>query len=215
MDAPARHQDQDTDADLGLHQLPGAAGTSRARITSDRVTVVRWKDWSGRGLQHLVLTERPHAIVADAVCVPADDAFAARFRIRCDASWRCRALDVELVGDRRALSLRSDGRGQWTDGAGAPLPALAGAIDVDLPITPFTNTLPIRRLRLAAGEAAEIAVAYVRPPELTVEIDHQRYTCLEPLRRYRYEAVDGSFTSEIEVDDRGLAVTYPELFRLL
>jgi hypothetical protein len=56
-------------------------------------------------------------------------------------------------------------------------------------------------------------VVYVRAPALTVEIDRQRYTCLTPLRRYRYEAVDGTFTREIEVDERGLVVTYPELFR--
>ena len=197
---------------MGLHQLPDAAGTARARITADHVTVLRWEDWSGRGLQHLVLTEGAEAIEAEAVCVPGDASFAARFRIRCDAAWRCRELRIDLVGGR-ALDLRADGDGRWTDGAGAPLPALAGAIDVDLPITPFTNTLPIRRLRLAAGQAAEIAVAYVRPPDLTVEIDHQRYTCLAPLRRYRYEAVDGTFTSEIEVDDHGLVLTYPDLFR--
>jgi uncharacterized protein len=178
------------------------------------VVVARWEDWAGRGLQHLVLAERPDGIVADAVCVVAEEGvFAARFRIRCDAGWRCRELDVEVIGEDRTLRLRGDGLGRWTDGDGASLPALAGAVDVDLPITPFTNTLPIRRLGLAAGAAAEIAVVYVRAPALTVEIDRQRYTCLTPLRRYRYEAVDGTFTQEIEVDERGLVVTYPELFR--
>jgi hypothetical protein len=151
--------------------------------------------------------------VADAVCVPGDAGFATRFRIRLDAAWRCRELEVEVVGGERALRLRGDGHGRWTDEAGAALPALTGAIDVDLPVTPFTNTLPIRRLRLAAGASAEIAVVYVRPPELTVELDRQRYTCLTPLRRYRYEAVDDSFATEIEVDERGLVVTYPGLFR--
>jgi hypothetical protein len=36
---------------------------------------------------------------------------------------------------------------------------------------------------------------------------------VEPGRRYRYEAVDGSFARELEVDARGLVVTYPGLFR--
>lgn len=176
--------------------------------------VARWEDWSGRGVQHLVLTERAEAVVADAVCLVADDGlFAARFRIRCDAAWRCRELLVEIVGEDRSLRLRGDGRGGWTDGAGAALPALAGALDVDLPITPFTNTLPIRRLGLAAGASAELAVVYVRAPALSVALDHQRYTCLEPLRRYRYEAVDGSFTAEIDVDADGLVTHYPGLFR--
>jgi len=178
------------------------------------VGVVRWTDWSGRGLQHVVLTERADAIVAEAVCIVAEDAaFAARYRIQCDAEWRCRELDVDVIGAARTLRLRGDGRGHWVDGDGTRLAALEGAVDVDLPITPFTNTLPIRRLGLAAGASAELAVVYVRAPELSVEVDRQRYTCLEPRRRYRYEAVDGSFSAELEVDSLGLVLTYPGLFR--
>ena len=176
--------------------------------------VARWADWSGRGLQHVVVTERADAIVAEAVCIVAEEAvFAARYRIQCDTAWRCRELDVEVIGAARRLRLRGDGHGHWTDGDGARLAALDGAIDVDLPITPFTNTLPIRRLGLAAGGSAELAVVYVRAPELSVEVDRQRYTCIEPLRRYRYEAVDGTFSAELEVDSRGLVLAYPGLFR--
>lgn len=176
--------------------------------------IARWEDWSGRGLQHVVVTERADAIVAEAVCIVAEDGvFAARYRIECDAEWRCRELDVEVIGAARTLRLRGDGRGHWADADGTRLAALDGALDVDLPMTPFTNTLPIRRLGLAAGAAAEIAVVYVRAPELHVELDHQRYTCIEPLRRYRYNSVDGSFSAELEVDPHGLVLTYPGLFR--
>jgi hypothetical protein len=50
-------------------------------------------------------------------------------------------------------------------------------------------------------------------PELTVTTDRQRYTCIEPNRRYRYESLDSDFTRDIEVDGHGLVVTYPDLFR--
>ena len=174
----------------------------------------RWEDWSGRGLQHVVLSARADVIVAEAVCIVADDGgYAVRYRIDCDSEWRCRALDVEIIGAARKLRLRGNASGRWTDGDGTRLPALDGAIDVDLPITPFTNTLAIRRLALTAGASAELAVVYVRTPALSVELDRQRYICLEPLRRYRYEAMDGSFTAELEVDAAGLVLTYPGLFR--
>ena len=176
--------------------------------------VARWEEWSGRGLQHLVLTEHADGIVAEAVCIVSEEGpFAARYRIQCDRGWRCRELDVEIIAAARTLRLRGDGRGHWTDEHGAPLTALDGAIDVDLPITPFTNTLPIRRLALAPGASAEIDVVYVRTPGLSVEVDRQRYTCLEPMRRYRYEAVDGTFEADIDVDAHGLVVVYPGLFR--
>src|SRR3989442_276922 len=98
--------------------------------------------------------------------------------------------------------------------AAAPaLFGLDGALDVDLTATPFTNTLPIRRLGLAAGRTAEILTVYVRVPELSVEADRQRYTCLEPMRRYRFESVDGDFTRDLEEDAHGLVVVYPGLFR--
>jgi hypothetical protein len=93
------------------------------------------------------------------------------------------------------------------------MPQLAGAIDIDISITPFTNTLPIRRLRLETGQAEDILAVYLQLPGLSVTTDRQRYTCLELNRRYRYESLDSDFTREIEVDAHGLVVTYPGLFR--
>ena len=39
-------------------------------------------------------------------------------------------------------------------------------IDVDISATPFTNTLPIRRLGLQPGEFAELDVAFVDAPAM-------------------------------------------------
>lgn len=68
-------------------------------------------------------------------------------------------------------------------------------------------------MRLQTGQSEEILAVYVQLPGLTVTTDRQRYTCLEPGRLYRYESIDGEFTRDIEVDDQGLVVTYPGLFR--
>jgi uncharacterized protein len=180
-----------------------------------RTVIARWKDWSGEGLEHLILRERPDGITVESLVLtpPEDTALATRYRIVCDPEWRVRRLEVSLLGESTRVELLSDGAGRWTDHAGAPLPELDGAIDVDLSATPFTNTLPIRRLALETGQAETLRVVYVRFPELEVAINRQRYTCLEPRRRYRYESVDSDFTREIEVDSDGLVVTYPGLFR--
>jgi uncharacterized protein len=180
-----------------------------------RTVIARWRDWSGEGLEHLFLRERPEGILADSAVVGADDGelFAARSRILFDTGWQARRLEVSLVGDDRRLDLTSDGVGHWTDPSGAPRPDLAGAIDVDLTATPFTNTLPIRRLGLRSGQSETIQVVYVRLPDLSVTTSRQRYTCLQSGRRYRYESVDSDFAREIEIDDDGLVVTYPGLFR--
>jgi uncharacterized protein len=185
--------------------------------TVNRTVVLRWQDWSGEGLEHLVLREAPDGVTADSVVLGSADGqlFAARYRIVCDSGWRVRRLEVSLVGEGVSLQLSSDGDGQWTDRSGAPRPDLTGAIDVDLSATPFTNTLPIRRLHLGDGQSETIRVVYVRFPDLAVTTERQRYTCLEPGRRYRFASVDSDFTRDIEVDAAGLVVTYPELFRRL
>ena len=95
------------------------------------------------------------------------------------------------------------------------LSKLTGAIDIDLSITLFTNTLPIRRLKLRAGQFAEIVTVYIYMPTLTLTTVPQRYTCLELGKRYWYESLDSDFTRDIEVDGRGLVVTYPGLFHRL
>jgi hypothetical protein len=180
-----------------------------------RTLEARWEPWTGEGLEHLTLREAPDAVSAESVILgpPEEGRFAARYRILCDGGWRVRRVDVSLLGQDRGLDLSSDGVGLWTDPSGAPRPDLSGAIDVDLSATPFTNTLPIRRLGLGRGQSETIRVVYVRLPELAVSVDRQRYTCLEPGRRYRYESVDSDFARDIEVDDDGLVVTYPGLFR--
>jgi uncharacterized protein len=182
-----------------------------------RAVVARWQDWSGNGIQHLVLREGPEEVTAEAVVLDTaeDGPFGARFRIRCDGAWRVRRVEAGLIGDDRQIDLESDGAGHWRERTGMPLPRLEGAIDVDLPLTPFTNTLPIRRLDLRAGQSAELRVVYICLPEFTVTTDPQRYTCLEASRRYRYESMDSDFVREIEVDQDGLVLTYPGLFRRL
>jgi hypothetical protein len=182
-----------------------------------RTIVARWQDWAENGIQHVVLREGPREIVAEAAVIVTEDEnrFAARFRILCDGAWRVRRVEAGVIGDDRRIDLASDGAGHWRDGAGALQPHLDGAIDVDLPVTPFTNTLPIRRLDLRAGQSADIRVAYIILPDFMVTIDPQRYVCLEPRRRYRYESLDSDFVREIDVDADGLVVTYPDLFRRL
>jgi hypothetical protein len=177
--------------------------------------IARWQDWSGKGIEHMVLTKESDQIVADAVILATidDNVFAARYRIFCATSWHVRKVEVTQIGSDLTAQLASDGVGNWVDGSAARLPSLEGAIDVDISITPFTNTLPIRRLNLQRGHSEEILTVYIQLPSFALTTDRQRYTCLEAGRRYRYESVDSDFAREIEVDNQGLVVTYPGLFR--
>ncbi len=137
--------------------------------------VARWQDWSGKSIEHLVVREDPDGIVADAAILATidDDAFAARYRILCDRSWTVRKVEIGQIGHDRTVELWNDGAGNWADASGTPLAQLKGAIDIDM-MTPFTNTLPIRRLRLQPSQSEEILAVYVQLPGLTVTTDRQR-----------------------------------------
>jgi hypothetical protein len=186
-------------------------------VDMDRRIIARWQDWSGKGVEHTVIScaEASNSAVGVVIGNTDEEPIAVQYQIRCDGSWRMKHACIEIAGGQGKAEFLSDGRGKWTNASGNPLPALDGAIDIDLSVSPFTNTLPIRRLQLAKGSSAEIRATYVHFPDLAIVIDPQRYTCLEPLRLYRYESLDSDFVREIEVDKDGLVVTYPGLFKRL
>jgi uncharacterized protein len=124
-----------------------------------------------------------------------------------DARWQFRLL--VLVLGSRSLRIEFDGTVWTVDGRERQ--DLEAAREVDISISPLSNTLPIRRLELAIGESVDITTAYVAVPDLTVVTDPQRYTRLAD-HEYRYESRDSNFERVITVDEDGLVVTYPGLF---
>jgi len=132
------------------------------------------------------------------------------YEIVCDGDWTFRTLRLEAATGERAIELESRGRGEWTVN-GEPRSDLDECIDIDLSGSPFTNSLPIRRLDLAIDDEADLVMAYVDFEELTVLPDAQRYTRLDE-DLYRYESLDSDFTRDLTVDAAGFVVEYPGLF---
>ena len=137
-----------------------------------------------------------------------------RYTIDCDPQWRTRSalVEGEAAGRPVRFALAADGSGGWTRD-GETMPALEGALDVDLGFTPATNTLPIRRLALAVGDSAPVRSAWLRFPEMRLEPLEQTYT-REAERRYRYRAlVDGEpFVARLDTDAFGRVVRYEGLW---
>lgn len=175
----------------------------------------RWKSEDGVGLEHLSLQHRDDVIVADGVVIGdcGDGPFGCSYRICCDSLWRVRSVEVHAAGGA-SLVLTSDGEGHWRDGDGADQPGLSGCIDVDIAATPFTNTLPVRRLGAALRQRTGITVVYIPIPSLAACRLEQAYTLL-PDGSYLYEGPIGSFQAELELDRDGLVLRYPSLFTRL
>ncbi|MFI5272236.1 MAG: putative glycolipid-binding domain-containing protein [Ktedonobacterales bacterium] len=176
-------------------------------IDQDRSVV--WRPVSGRGSDQCSLWRDARGwrlegiVVTDAGGTPAQ----VRYAVECAPDWSTWVATCELrtASALRYLELRVR-NGRWYLG-GREVEALRGCVDVDFGFTPATNTLPVRRLRLAPGASAEVVAAWVRFPELSVQPLTQRYTRLDT-DHYRYES-DSGFTADLTVDDVGLVVDYP------
>jgi uncharacterized protein len=178
--------------------------------------VVRWLAEDGHGLEHLVMERRHDGVWVESVVVGQrfGALYGLQYRIECDAHWAVRSATLNLTGGG-SLTLRSDGAGHWCDGHEQALPELDGCIDIDISATPFTNTLPIQRLKLPQSERQFIRVAYISVPDLQVRAVEQAYTCVVAGREYTYEGIFRDFTATLKVDQDGIVGDYPTLFKRL
>jgi hypothetical protein len=140
-------------------------------------------------------------------------AWGLRYAILVDEGGRTREARVECRHDGGSASVlvEGDGRGAWRVD-GAPAPALAGCLDVDLEASAFTNAFPVRRLALAPGERADAPAAWVRAPGLAVERLEQTYARIDDgagRARYEYVAPGLGFAAALAFDDDGLVLDYP------
>jgi len=122
---------------------------------------VMWAPWEGPGLEHLRLVTSDGGVVASGLVIglEAGRPFRIGYEIRCDGRWRVREVRVATPdSEQPVLELLTDGEGRWKKRGGESVPELDGCIDVDISATPFTNTLPIRRLGLKPGEFEQLMV---------------------------------------------------------
>ena len=196
-----------------------------------------WRSADGCRVEHLHLLRDGRMWAADGVIVGVHGGTAtsdatsaiplrAHYAILLDARWHVRQVSVDIAG-RAPLRLRADGNGRWETGLAEPLPDFDGILDVDLSLTPFTNTIPIRRLGLAAGQEHAIRTLYIDVPSLALSVATQRYVCDTPFGRqngqdkgadhgrYAYGSVTTGAAVDLSVDGQGLVIDYPLTFHRL
>jgi uncharacterized protein len=179
--------------------------------------VVFWRRTDAPGAELFRLAQSPDGVRLSGTILAAPEGAPLRveYVIDCAAAFETRAVSVIVDSEsgRRTLALQAE-NGVWRRD-GRVLPALGGCVDVDLGLSPSTNTLPIRRLGLLdlmPGAAREVTTAWIGFPGLVLEALPQRYTRLDG-RRFLYEGLASGFTAEIEVDEDALVVEYPPAWR--
>jgi len=134
------------------------------------------------------------------------------YRVQTNEYWQTVLLEINSRHSNLVQQLRfeGDGQGNWLhDGKKAA--DFNGCIDVDIAVTPFTNTLPVCRLQLQPGQSQEIKVIYCDLLNQLVKPVQQKYTCISATE-YNYQNIPNDFEATIQVDGSGFVVDYPELF---
>ena len=146
------------------------------------------------------------------------------YEIICDKYWKTRSVKInQQTSDNknRYIDLIIDRDQIWrknirelSSDSSTVLDFPSGIYDVDLQVTPATNTLPINRLGLKMGESREIDVVWIGFPALTVDRQRQKYSRIGD-RNYKFEIPSTGFKAQLAVDKSGLVINYDTLWHRL
>jgi hypothetical protein len=150
--------------------------------------------------------------VLDGTTVGVEDGVAWRihYRIEVDAGWHVRHATVSDGASTR-LEIQADGAGSWLVN-GESHPELAGCLDLDFEASAVTNTLPVHRLGLSAGERGESAAVYIRSVGLAVERLDQTYRRLPDADgriAFDYDSPRFGYHDTLHFAADGLILDYP------
>ncbi len=134
------------------------------------------------------------------------------YRVACDRAWRTRDARVQGWLGKRSVdfSMARTSAGAWTLD-GSPVPGLERCLDLDLGFTPATNLLPLRRLALVVGQAADAPAAWLDVTAGRLVLLAQRYERrAEAL--YWYESPSVPYAAMLELTPIGFVRRYPGLW---
>nr|WP_199082015.1 putative glycolipid-binding domain-containing protein [Pedobacter sp. ASV19] len=179
----------------------------KGSIKSSVFTQVRiWK--GNHSLEVFTLEQSDSGFIGGGIVTSED--YKVRYQVITDAFWRVCEIRIEDI-DRPWLKLyftRTEDD-LWYDAESVLVPELSGCQEVDISITPFTNTLALKKL--SNDRPNKFKVAYIRIPEFSYSAVEQVYQALGS-GRYRYENLDTRFSAELIADEFGLVSVYPGLF---
>ena len=149
--------------------------------------------------------------------------YALDWRLATGPDFVTRHLSVRLRGDGadRRLELDRSEEGVWSavrhEGGREEALDTAGlderALDCDLALCPFTNTMPIVRHGLVAGDGrtADLVMAWVSVPDLALHASPQAYTAVAVGDDHtaRVGFASEGFETTIVVDAEGFVLDYP------
>jgi hypothetical protein len=159
-----------------------------------------WASWDGAHREELTLRWDNEAWTA----VGRLGRERAEYVLRLSPTWQVRQFLLFRDLDEPDLWLGTDGRGRWGEVNGAHRTELDGATDVAVEGTPFPHTVPVRRLPLRVGDAADVVAVTIDVETLGVVPAPLNYERVADRRwRVRETVDDVASLVAFDVDDHG------------
>jgi len=161
----------------------------------------------------LVTISQDHVYVTSTVVGYHDGKpYQVNYRISANTRWEIRSFHIthRSGSKERDLDFFSVTPGIWTAN-GEPQPLLNGCLDIDISLTPFTNTLPVKRLPWHNGKTQIVDVIYFDLLDFNIKRAQQQYKQMSK-NQFHYANLPNDFEALITVDDDGFVADYPQLF---
>ena len=194
------------------------SGGIYAFVYADKNIFMQWSIlWQGRqndSREHCLINSNESGIKVDSVIIgkQADLIYRVEYSLLLDLNWQTLSFSISSLHNRviQRIEYSSDGKGNWMDGD-KPVPRLEGCLDIDLPLTPFTNSLPINRLKQQIGQESDVRVIYIDLLAEKISPLTQKYKRTGE-GEYHYQNVPNDFEALIRTDHEGFVTDYPGLF---
>ncbi|MEI5908617.1 putative glycolipid-binding domain-containing protein [Bacillus spongiae] len=175
---------------------------------------VFWESKEFVGCEYLQISKNGSRILAEGRVLFAtkEEARHISYVIEMNNRWFTRNVQVYDIGKNKSICLQSDGKGKWFSNE-KHVKEMDGAIDVDISVTPFSNTLPINRVEWQEKQVRTFNMIYIDVHTLSLKNIEQEYTYLGAFsegRKFRYKCRE--YKTIITVDETGLVLDYPDLF---
>jgi uncharacterized protein len=195
-----------------------------------RTIAVAWSKDEPFGAEFAELVLNNRSLSAVGIAIGSDPVpYRLDYSLRTGREYVTAEVEVASRGDgwERSLRLVRSPEGRWTaeiaSAGEAPLPPLGDdttkfqdALDLDLALSPLSNSMPVLRHGLhTGGTAADFLVVWISVPDLSIHLSQQRYTYLrtrtEGNALVRFESVgeDEDFVADIVFDRDGIVLDYP------
>jgi hypothetical protein len=176
---------------------------------------LQWKGMENLTYEHCTVLFTPGTIMVQSkIEGPVNNVHTIiEYVLQLDTRWNIRSLQVSS-NSAQTIQFTQNKQGEWADASRRVQHVLDGCTAIDMSLTPFTNTLPIKQHCFKNGESREFQILYIDLSLFEVKPVQQRYTYLGH-DRFRYEGLDTGYKNEITFTREGFVQSYPNLFELV